>query len=134
MSQPDAREGQAGPIFPSSVPLRRDILFYHASEERRRRFRQFVRPTRVARHAARWPRAWGFVAERPAQQPGPRERQYAAREPNGGPGLLVCSFHTRFHGGSIILRGVARRSFGLVRLDLWLQIDPSALDSELVTS
>src|SRR5262245_34205516 len=28
--------------------------------------------------------------------------------------------------GSIIERGVARRSFGLLRRDLWLPIDPSA--------
>src|SRR4051794_18539578 len=48
--------------------------------------------------------------------------------------LLVCSFHLRLHAGGIFLRGVARRSFGLVRHDLWLQIDPSAAGRELVTS
>ncbi|HTU22025.1 MAG TPA: hypothetical protein VMG10_28560, partial [Gemmataceae bacterium] len=38
---------------------------------------------------------------------------------------LVCSIHSRHHVGSILDRGVARRSFGLLRCDLWLQIDPS---------
>jgi hypothetical protein len=49
-------------------------------------------------------------------------------------GLLVCSIHSRFQSGSILDRGVARRSFGLLRSDLWLQIDPSASDTALVTS
>ncbi len=40
-------------------------------------------------------------------------------------GLLVCSIHSRLLSGSILDRGVARRSFGLLRRDLWLQIDPS---------
>jgi hypothetical protein len=48
-------------------------------------------------------------------------------------GLLVCSFRSCLHDARILAWGVARRSFGLVRLDLWLQIDPSAADRELVT-
>jgi hypothetical protein len=41
---------------------------------------------------------------------------------------LYVHFHSRFHVGSILNRGVARRSFGLLRFDLLLQIDPSASD------
>jgi hypothetical protein len=47
---------------------------------------------------------------------------------------LYVLFYCRHQAGSILCWGVARRSFGLLRLDLLLQIDPSASDSELVTS
>jgi hypothetical protein len=40
---------------------------------------------------------------------------------------LYVHFHSRPSVGSILKRGVARRSFGLLRCDLLLQIDPSAL-------
>src|SRR6516165_2486462 len=43
-----------------------------------------------------------------------------------GLGLLVCSSHSRHLAGSILFRGVAGRSIGLLRRDLLLQIDPSA--------
>src|SRR5262249_21783500 len=51
-----------------------------------------------------------------------RKTEMAARSAcmvNVTPGLLI---------GSILERGVARRSFGLLRYDLWLQIDPSVTD------
>src|SRR5205807_185551 len=41
---------------------------------------------------------------------------------------LYVHFHSRHPVGSILDRGVARRSFGLLRHDLLLQIDPSASD------
>ena len=42
------------------------------------------------------------------------------------PVCLYVQFHSRPSFGSTLKRGVARRSFGLLRPDLWLQIDPSA--------
>jgi hypothetical protein len=42
---------------------------------------------------------------------------------------LYVPFHSRFSVGSILNGGVARRSFGLLRFDLLLQIDPSASDA-----
>jgi hypothetical protein len=39
---------------------------------------------------------------------------------------LYVQFDSQRSVGSILHGGVARRSFGLVRFDLWLQIDPSA--------
>jgi hypothetical protein len=39
---------------------------------------------------------------------------------------LYVAFHSGSLVGSILNRGVARRSFGLLRFDLLLQIDPSA--------
>src|SRR5262245_31119238 len=41
---------------------------------------------------------------------------------------LYVHFCSRLRVGSILDRGVARRSCGLLRSDLWLPIDPSALD------
>jgi hypothetical protein len=41
---------------------------------------------------------------------------------------LYVQFCSRCRVGSILHSGVARRSFGLLRLDLWLQIDPSVSD------
>jgi hypothetical protein len=66
---------------------------------------------------------------------GPRgEGQGTTKERASRGRLLVCSIHSRFQCGSILDRGVARRSFGLLRHDLWLQIDPSTSATVLVTS
>src|SRR5262249_10797528 len=46
---------------------------------------------------------------------------------------LYVHFHHLFHGWCYASDDVARRSFGLLRHDLWLQIDPSVSSSELVT-
>src|SRR5262249_2014287 len=61
-----------------------------------------------------------------AQQPGPLERQYTTKDRPAAPVCLYVAFRTRRRVGSILDRGVARRSFGLLRYDLLLQIDPSA--------
>jgi hypothetical protein len=44
------------------------------------------------------------------------------------PVCLYVHFRSRHQLGSILKRGVARRSFGLVRFDLLSQIDPSVTD------
>jgi hypothetical protein len=75
------------------------------------------------------------IAEQPTQKPAHAEVGVIPRTTViRVAGLLVCSIHSRFQCGSILDRGVARRSFGLLRHDLWLQIDPSISVPALVTS
>ena len=63
-----------------------------------------------------------------AQQRGPLGRLQTLESRHAGPVCLYVPFRPRFRGGSTLSKGVARRSFGLVRLDLLLQIGPSVPD------
>jgi len=73
----------------------------------------------------------------PRLQSRPRSPAAAARgawrleKPTCRRGQVVCSFP---HRREVRFGEVARRSFGQVRCDLLLQIDPSASSAELVTS
>src|SRR5262249_52759203 len=60
----------------------------------------------------------------PRSPAGPAARTWTSKGRNAGPVRLYVQFHSRHRSESTLTRGVARRSFGLVRHDLWLQIDP----------
>src|SRR5205823_2730717 len=69
------------------------------------------------------------VLNDPAQQRGGPTVSYELPEAERAwPVCLYVHFHSQRLVGSILFGGVARRSFGRVRHDLLLQIDPSASD------
>jgi hypothetical protein len=91
---------------------------------KREEFLAFVRSQLVHLARVAQTRQVGFL---------PPACQRLANAPAGRRRISV-QFTPVFAAGVILSWGVARRSFGLVRLDLWLQFDPFASDPELVTS